>query len=736
MSGNFLLDWATLAVSLFNTILMFWLGLTVLLNAERRDWGVWVTGGGLILGGVFFISHSAILGLNTYLTGYGINFWWHVGWLPVVALPFSWYLVMLWYSGFWDASQTTLRRRQAPVLAGLTLGMVGLIGLLLFANPLPSFVQLTQFNLTATPSVGGVPLLLVVYPFYIVACIGLSIDVLLRPGPSHRAMGDLARRRARPWLITAAAVFLIVTLLVGWALAWVVFSSRSRALAGFYAEVGFTLGLFDGAIAVLIAVAVMLVGQAIVVYEVFTGKPLPRHGLRRDWRNAVILAAGYSGVVSWSLTIGLRPIYSLLLTAVLMTAFLALAGWRSYVERERYMRSLRPFVASQHLYPSILEPEAGANLPARADLAVPFRALCEDVLAAQQACLVAVGALAPLVDSLTYPPAGAAPRFPLAALLPRLAASQAWPAHDALSLDPADYGGLLWAVPLWSERGLIGVLLLGEKRDGGLYSQEEMELARASGERLIDTYASAELARRLVILQRQRLAESQVLDRRARRVLHDDVLPRLHTALLTLSAGSAASEAAPLLVEAHHQISGLLRDLPTATAPQLGRLGLFGALREAVSDEWGGAFDEVTWEISPEAESRAQTIPPFTAEVLFYAAREAIRNAAKHARRPEAAPEGALDDEPKLCLRVTAEGQTDLKLVIEDNGQGWVARAGNADEPRSGSGQGLALHSTLLAVVGGTLAVESVPGRYTRVLLTLPPTAGVGGAAAGGGAGV
>ncbi len=80
-------------------------------------------------------------------------------------------------------------------------------------------------------------------------------------------------------------------------------------------------------------------------------------------------------------------------------------------------------------------------------------------------------------------------------------------------------------MPLWSERGLIGVLLLGEKRDGGLYTQEEVEIARAGGERLIDTQASAEMARRLMALQRQRLAESQVVDRRARRVLHDDVLP-------------------------------------------------------------------------------------------------------------------------------------------------------------------------------------------------------------------
>ena len=39
-------------------------------------------------------------------------------------------------------------------------------------------------------------------------------------------------------------------------------------------------------------------------------------------------------------------------------------------------------------------------------------------------------------------------------------------------------------MPLWSERGLIGMLLLGPKRDGGLYTQEEIEIARASGERL------------------------------------------------------------------------------------------------------------------------------------------------------------------------------------------------------------------------------------------------------------
>ena len=33
MTGSFFLDWAIMAVSLFNTILLLWLGLAVLLNA-------------------------------------------------------------------------------------------------------------------------------------------------------------------------------------------------------------------------------------------------------------------------------------------------------------------------------------------------------------------------------------------------------------------------------------------------------------------------------------------------------------------------------------------------------------------------------------------------------------------------------------------------------------------------------------------------------------------------------
>jgi signal transduction histidine kinase len=707
MTGHLYLDWPILAVSLFNTILMLWLGMTILLNAERRTWGLWLTGSSLLLGAGFFISHSAILGRGP-LIGAGMDFWWHVGWAPVIGLPFAWYAVTLWYTGFWDDTQTALHRRHRPLLVCTALLTTGLVGLLLFANPLPSFTQVAQLDLSASLSIGGLPLLIIAYPIYILLCISLSLDALLRPGPTARMMGSLARRRARPWLVATAITLLVVSLLVAWVMLWITSNARQRTLAHLLADMAITVGWFDLIIAALIAAATLMIGRAVVSYEVFTGKTLPRGGFRRYWRSAVILAAGYGVVVSGSLTLQLRPIYSLLLTTVLMTAFYALFSWRSYVERDHYIRQLRPFVASERLYDSLLTRAAPEM-----EVVSPFRALCREVLGARLAFLIPLGPSAPLVE-----PALGYPENPPIALpaLTDLAAQFDSPQTMCLPLDPARYHGALWAVPLWSERGLIGVLLLGEKADRGLYTQEEIEIARASGERLIDTQASAEMSRRLMALQRQRLAESQVLDRRARRVLHDDTLPRLHAALLTLNQppdfGSLqrTSEISAALTEVHRQISDLLREMPAATAPEVARLGLFGALRRTVDDELGPAFDSVTWEIEPEAESQAQSLPPVTAEVLFYAAREAIRNAARHGRDSDSNAARALH------LRVAAQWQDGLKIVIEDDGVGLETTG----QSQRGNGHGMALHSTMLAVVGGTLTLESVPKVYTRVSLTLP----------------
>ena len=87
MTGNFWLDWLLLALSLFNVVVLLWLGLTVLLNVERRTGGVWLIGGAALLGSAFFAAHTAILSIASQTITAGLDFWWELGWLPLLALP-------------------------------------------------------------------------------------------------------------------------------------------------------------------------------------------------------------------------------------------------------------------------------------------------------------------------------------------------------------------------------------------------------------------------------------------------------------------------------------------------------------------------------------------------------------------------------------------------------------------------------------------------------------------------
>jgi signal transduction histidine kinase len=701
MTGVLPLDWALLAVSLFNTILMLWLGLTVLLNADRRGWGVWLMGSGLLSGSAFFVSHTAILGGMLALSSQGLDFWWHVGWIPVVAAPYAWYIVTLWYTGFWTEKHSALRRRhQLWLLLASGLGLF-LAVLMIAASPLPSYTQIAQFNLSSTLAVGAMPVIFIIYPIFIVLCILLSIDALLRPAPSDRLMGELARRRTRPWLIATAIMLLVVSVLVAGFVWWVASSARTDASLAIKQWAANSAIWFDLLIETLIAAAVLLVGQGIVSYEVFTGKALPRRGFFRHWRSAVILAAGYSALIGLGVAGGLRPIYTLLLTTLLMIVFYALFSWRSFVERDQFMARLRPFMGSQHLYRHLVDAHDESTQRALG----LFEALCRDVLSARRAQLVPAGVLASLAGPpLVYPPGQPSVRLALPSDF--FAAS----GSSFAAVDPEQCGGFQWALALASERGLVGFILLDIKQDGGLYTQEEIEIAQASGERLVDMLAGEEMARRLMALQRRRMAETQVADRRTRRTLHDEVLPELHAAVLSLSSLPAKDAAVQTtiqsLIDMHHQISDLIRTLP-GKAPQARRdSNLLEMLHEMVDEEMSGEFTSISWQAPP----RLPHLEPFVQEVVYYAVREAVRNAALHGRGG--------DPHWPLNLSVDVACDDEMSIAIADDGVG----IGYLPQPpqTGGAGEGLALHSTMLAVIGGTLIAEPAGEHGTRVIVTLP----------------
>lgn len=131
------------------------------------------------------------------------------------------------------------------------------------------------------------------------------------------------------------------------------------------------------------------------------------------------------------------------------------------------------------------------------------------------------------------------------------------------------------------------------------------------------------------------------------------------------------------------------------------------ALRKTIKNEFSTAFKQVVWEIPDEMVHHLEQLSPLVSEVVYFAAREAIRNAARH---------GRVGDKPPT-LKITAnQGAQEWEIIIEDT----CIRNSEAQKKEPSSGKGLTLHGTLMAVIGGELPFEQVPGKITRVILRVP----------------
>ena len=707
MNFELLLNWSVLTISFFNAISLFWLGLMVMLIGNRRSAGTWVTGSGLLLGALFFTSHTAILGRGLAETGFGMNFWWWVSWTPAVAAPFAWYAAMLWHTGY-RPNLSHPHRIWLAVIASL---VVGVLLLLIFANPLPSYQFVAGRVLLITPSVGDFPLLILFYLAYSLLCYLLPLDLLRRSAVDDRTpLEALSRHRARPWLIGASLAMLAAALILAWTATWALVSTPTPSLSNPGVEQ--TVKEFDLTVAFLVAVAVTLLGRSIVAYEVFTGRPLPRDRFFSQWRSTVLLAGGFGAVAAFTIVIDLRPVYSLMLATALMTFFFALFSWRSFADREAFMARLRPFLASQNLYDRLTG--APESLPGDQAARRLFETLCRDLLGARAGVLVPAGRLMALVGPpLSYPGSGSE-------VIPALPPLNEAHSSRPLCVSTGDER-LPWAVHLWTKEVPAGVLFLGEKSSGGPYSEEEIELAQAGSERLLDLLAGTEMARISLDLLRQRLVEARVLEGQGRRVLHDEVLPELHTAILYLNQRvsheetETAGAALEILGAAHRRISDLLRASAPDVPARLTREGLIPALRGLLETDFASEFAAIVWNVENDAERMARDLPPFAAEALFFAAREAARNAVRYARGQDAGR--------ALTLTISLERQAGrLRLEIRDDGVGpgekITQRDAQGAHGATSAGSGLRIHSAMLAAVGGSLEINAGAGECgTSVIL-------------------
>ncbi len=206
---------------------------------------------------------------------------------------------------------------------------------------------------------------------------------------------------------------------------------------------------------------------------------------------------------------------------------------------------------------------------------------------------------------------------------------------------------------------------------------------------------------------RLRQMSSQVLTaqeeerKRIARELHDDTAQALTSVLVRLRLLERS-----LTDQRLRRRLTELRDLTGATLegvrrlaidlrpPMLDDLGLEAALQSLVQD-----FSQ-RWPVRAAfTSSRLGRLPVGVELVLYRIVQEALTNVAKHANASQ------------VLVRLTRKGRT-LRLLVEDDGCGFDVE-GTKDSRESGLG--LFGMEERLALVGGTLRVESVVGGGTRV---------------------
>jgi two-component sensor histidine kinase len=485
-----------------------------------------------------------------------------------------------------------------------------------------------------------------------------------------------------------------------------------------------------------VALIVLLIGYSIMRHGILIERPLARRGFFEQWRGIVMVATTIAIFIAVLVTLTHSKLSGLLLITALATGTYALFTWSSYTAHDRYIALLRPFLSRTNLR-HWLNMDLQKTEQSMEDL---FFHLCNDVLEVECARLVVLAG--PVRRSFNF-------RWPCLdhsaddaqnsedGLLTLNSGSLPIPGYhrkpgqvinvDAYRIRLLNQGHavICWVLPIYDELGLVAKLYLGPRQDGGIFTDEDMDLAHACGQRILDTLRDHEAMLAVAGLLRRRIVDVKLLGAQQRRVLHDEILPHMHLALLHLEtlrpvvndpASSSSGQGEQTLNEAietismaHRRLAAMMRETTTSAPHRLERDGMMNAIHTMIEQDFRQAFDVVAWDVSEETERRIdELMPPAIAELIFAAVQEALRNAARHGR-------GA-DVHRYLSLTLKASCDPDLEVVVSDDGVGILP----GGSPTTGTGGGLLTHSALLAIAGGNLSIKSAPGEGVMVRISLP----------------
>lgn len=760
-----LLAGSAIALSVFSLMIYLWLGLTVLLMGDRRSKVTWVGGVGLLLAALFFLCHGAIVGAGVPSGPSATDFWWHLAWVPGFAAPLFWAAIGLHYAGLTGY----LRRLRLPALV-VVAGLGGISAVLALLNwsairTYGDFIHMLGGLLRLHSPVEPLPegtasalsALGLSFVVYVAACACLPWASLVArrrlasAATPLRTDGTLlwdaadAWSRARPALLAASLCMLgagAVAALIGIGASVAERNALRRDASTGLGSIQvpstlpghMPLALVAADLAVQLALAGLgiAVGWAVVRQGILVERRLPQRDFRSRWRGTSAVAGLLAVVVAGMAAIIPVALPELLVLVTIVTVTYALFTWEAYGEHDRMLAQLRPFISSLSVgHAGWLN---GDPHETERSVEALFTSLCRDVLGATRGRLTVA-----------------------AGRLHRTFMYEASMEGEQAAPDERE-----WTLPVSDERGVVAQLVLGPRADGAGYTSGDLEVARACGQRILDAMGEFAAAQAVASLARRRGLEAELSAALPRRVLHDEVLPRVHLAMLRLEqlksragaprgvavrAGGASTEAEHLDVEAehlrkelaevvrelattHHDLALLMRQSPAAN-PRRVEHGFVGALRSSLDGEFKGTFDAVECDAPIGASVAADALPAITADLLLGAALEAIRNAGRHARGSD------LHRRLALGVALTADEQW-VTVTVRDDGVGLQNEAtrgprdeaagdvsAEREEGAGGTRTGLLTHGALLALVGGSLAVRSQAESGTTVTVRVPR--GIGG---------
>jgi signal transduction histidine kinase len=195
---------------------------------------------------------------------------------------------------------------------------------------------------------------------------------------------------------------------------------------------------------------------------------------------------------------------------------------------------------------------------------------------------------------------------------------------------------------------------------------------------------------------------------RISRDLHDAVIQSIYAVSLSLedvlelidSDRDGAMDRVDRAIDRLHTTIGDIRQFIVGLGPA-SYIGLGAALQEMARDLLAGSPADLTVDVG-DASLLAGRLPQEADHELVQIAREALSNVARHSGAKHAT----------LTVRVTGD---ELALRVEDDGVGF-----DPGSRLDGTHFGLANLRDRTGAFGGTLAIESEPGRGTRIIVRLP----------------